>query len=93
MITSEFHSILKSLDLTDFQVTRIETFLNTNKARINADTVEFPDGSLYYSENYVKLMMDRAKSSGIREGRQEPVKHIAEIRNMECRKCGYKEDF
>lgn len=46
----------------------------------NPDTIYFESSGLtYYSEKYLKLMMDRARSEGMHIGRQEPVIHRAEI--------------
>jgi len=89
MITEEFKSMLESIKLDSVQIEFVENYLKENKGRKNADCIEYADGSLYYSESYLKLMMQRERAHGVEEGQQMPIVHKAETIMIPCKKCGH----
>ncbi len=91
MITENFKRVLRSIQLDNTQIDMIEKYLQKDKARINADVVEYGDGSQYYSQEYIELMMLREYQRGKHDGTREPVIHRAETVISPCLKCGYTE--
>jgi len=84
MVTDSFRHYLQSLGLHSSTIDDIIHHVSTYIVRINADTIQFPDTSTYYSEAYTETMMKRERDLGKTEGRSEPEKHIAEIVCSEC---------
>lgn len=90
MITENFKNALQSLQLSSTQIEMIRRYISREKVRVNADCIEYPDGSTYYSEEYLLEMMKRERIHGKTEGQQEPVKHIAETIISPCPNCGHE---
>lgn len=91
MITEDFKRILKDIQLDPLQIEMIEKYLNNKNGRINPDSIQYGDDSIYYSENYTKLMMNREYDRGRIEGQRAPVIHRAITVISPCSKCGHEE--
>ncbi len=85
MITERFKQTLVNLQVPNDKIEAIETVLSKDKARVNADVVEYGDGSQYYSESYVKQIMDSEYKRGKFDGVREPVIHKSEV--ISCTMC------
>lgn len=85
MITERFKQTLINLQIPNDKIEAIEMILSKDKGRINSDVIEYGDGSQYYSETYVKQIMNNEYTRGKFDGVREPVIHKAEI--MRCPVC------
>ena len=85
MITERFKQTLINLQIPNDKIEAIEMVLSKDKGRINSDVIEYGDGTQYYSENYVKDIMDSEYKRGKFDGVREPVIHKAEV--ISCTMC------
>lgn len=82
LFTNRFYRLFTIADVSKSFI--IMEYTTTVK-KISEDIVEIL-GNTYYSEDYLKIMMERRYEKGIREGQQKPQVHIAQIEK--CHNCG-----
>ena len=88
MITEDFKRFLhETINLEDDKIKLIDHYLFHTKARINSDTIEYPDGSTYFSEDYTFTIMGREYQRGRHDEQKVPVRHECIPVGMFCPNC------
>ena len=92
MIKPEFKRFLiKTLEIEPSKVRAIEDYISTNfEVRQNAESIEYPDGSTFYSQKYVERETKQAYLSGQICFVHGPVIHKAELVKANCPNCQFE---